>query len=122
VLQGPHHGAQKSTSTGRIFDSSITSFMKVLVVVSETRSPASAGAGLAAPSLSSISGSSRGIGAIDGSFRGRLQIGSGRGPFVRRRPGNVQNLRLMAGFAQEAEEVGRLDTGGSGVHERMEIQ
>jgi hypothetical protein len=38
VLQGPHHGAQKSTRTGRVRDSSITSFMKVWAVVSETRS------------------------------------------------------------------------------------
>ncbi len=43
-LQGPHHSAQKSTSTGRFFDSSITSFMKVCVVVSEITSPAFAGA------------------------------------------------------------------------------
>ena len=33
-LQGPHHGAQKSTSTGRRLDSSITSLTKVWVVVS----------------------------------------------------------------------------------------
>ena len=33
-LHGPHQGAQKSTSTGWRFDSSITSFMKVWVVVS----------------------------------------------------------------------------------------
>ena len=33
-LQGPHQGAQKSTSTGWRFDSSITSFTKVWVVVS----------------------------------------------------------------------------------------
>ena len=40
-LQGPHQGAQKSTSTGWFLDSSITSFMKPCVVVSLT---ASAGA------------------------------------------------------------------------------
>ena len=33
-LQGPHQGAQKSTSTGWRLDSSITSFMKPCVVVS----------------------------------------------------------------------------------------
>ena len=33
-LQGPHQGAQKSTSTGWRFDSSITSFTKAWVVVS----------------------------------------------------------------------------------------
>ncbi len=37
-LQGPHHGAQKSTSTGWRLDSSITSFMKACVVVSFTTS------------------------------------------------------------------------------------
>src|ERR1044071_3888664 len=36
-LQGPHQGAQKSTSTGWRRDSSITSFMKPCVVVSLTR-------------------------------------------------------------------------------------
>src|SRR6266851_4634568 len=35
-LQGPHHSAQKSTSTGWRFDSSITSLTKVWVVVSFT--------------------------------------------------------------------------------------
>ena len=29
VLQGPHHGAQKSTTMGELFDASITSSMKV---------------------------------------------------------------------------------------------
>ena len=39
-LQGPHHGAQKSTSTGWRLDSSITSFMKLCVVTSLTTSAA----------------------------------------------------------------------------------
>ncbi len=43
-LQGPHQGAQKSISTGWRFDSSITSFTKVWVVVSLI-SPSPAGAG-----------------------------------------------------------------------------
>src|SRR5688572_2823925 len=36
-LQGPHQGAQKSTSTGWRLDSSMTSLMKVWVVVSLIR-------------------------------------------------------------------------------------
>src|ERR1700733_11041098 len=36
-LQGPHHGAQKSTSTGWRRDSSITSLRKFWVVTSLTR-------------------------------------------------------------------------------------
>ncbi len=44
VLQGPHQGAQKSTSTGRRRDSSITSLTKPWVVVSATRLSAPAGA------------------------------------------------------------------------------
>ena len=40
-LHGPHHGAQKSTSTGWRFDSSMTSLTKVCVVVSLT-SPSAA--------------------------------------------------------------------------------
>ena len=47
-LHGPHQGAQKSTSTGWRFDSSMTSFMKVCVVVSLTTSAAA----VAAPPLS----------------------------------------------------------------------
>ena len=43
--QGPHHGAQKSISTGWRFDSSMTSFTKVWVVVSLIRSAAACGAG-----------------------------------------------------------------------------
>src|SRR5689334_17034001 len=39
-LQGPHHSAQKSTSTGWRLDSSITSLTKVCVVVSLTALPA----------------------------------------------------------------------------------
>ncbi len=40
VLQGPHHGAQKSTSTGWRFDSSSTSLAKAWVVVSLIKSVA----------------------------------------------------------------------------------
>ena len=43
-LQGPHHGAQKSTRTGTLRDASITSARKSLVVVSLMRSAAAAGA------------------------------------------------------------------------------
>src|ERR1700675_3053680 len=43
--QGPHHGAQKSISTGWRFDSSTTSFTNVWVVVSLIRSAAACGAG-----------------------------------------------------------------------------
>src|SRR5215813_4966338 len=43
-LHGPHHGAQKSTRTGCRRDSSITSFLKVCVVVSLTRPSAVAAA------------------------------------------------------------------------------
>src|SRR5215472_8780596 len=43
-LHGPHHGAQKSTTTGCRRDSSSTSFLKVCVVVSLTRLSAVAGA------------------------------------------------------------------------------
>ena len=51
-LQGPHQGAQKSTSTGWRLDSSMTSFMKVCVVVSFTTSAATA----APPPSCNISG------------------------------------------------------------------
>ena len=50
-LQGPHHGAQKSISTGWRFDSSMTSCTNVWVVVSLIRSPAGGGV---APLPSSI--------------------------------------------------------------------
>ncbi len=41
-LQGPHQGAQKSTSTGCFIDSASTSWRKPWVVVSLTRPPAAA--------------------------------------------------------------------------------
>ena len=41
---GPHHGAQKSINTGCRFDSSMTSFTNVWVVVSLIRSGAACGA------------------------------------------------------------------------------
>ncbi len=41
-LQGPHHGAQKSTSTGWRLDSSMTSLTKPCVVVSLTASTGAA--------------------------------------------------------------------------------
>src|ERR1700690_2402448 len=43
--QGPHHGAQKSISTGWRFDSWMTSLTKVWVVVSLIRSVATGAAG-----------------------------------------------------------------------------
>src|SRR5258708_28528100 len=43
--QGPHHGAQKSINTGWRFDSSMTSFTNVWVVVSLIRSAATCDAG-----------------------------------------------------------------------------
>ena len=43
--QGPHQGAQKSISTGWRFDSSMTSFTNVWVVVSLIRSAAACGVG-----------------------------------------------------------------------------
>src|SRR5580704_14044715 len=50
-LQGPHHSAQKSTSTGWRLDSSSTSFTKVCVVVSLTAASATA----VAPAFCSMS-------------------------------------------------------------------
>jgi hypothetical protein len=50
-LHGPHHSAQKSTSTGWRLDSSITSFTNAWVVVSLTTP---SGAAAAVPSLCNI--------------------------------------------------------------------
>src|SRR5438132_623898 len=76
-LQGPHQGAQKSMSTGWCFDSSMTSFTKVLVVVSLMRP--SAAAAVVAPTLfCSIAGvpQPRRVGR-NGWFRWRLHGGYG---------------------------------------------
>src|SRR3546814_16889125 len=43
-LHGPHHGAQKSTSTGTVIEASTTSAMKVLLVASLITSAAAAAA------------------------------------------------------------------------------
>src|SRR5471030_2005320 len=54
--QGPHHGAQKSISTGWRFDSSMTSFTKVWVVVSLIRSGAACGAAPLVPCSAIVTG------------------------------------------------------------------
>jgi len=48
-LQGPHQGAQKSTSTGWFRESWITSAVKLLVVTSLTGGGAAAGEGAGSP-------------------------------------------------------------------------
>jgi hypothetical protein len=57
-LQGPHHGAQKSTSTGWFIDSAMTSWRKPCVVVSliiPLVGAASPLTSMARPSLSNLS-------------------------------------------------------------------
>src|SRR5271156_2852783 len=58
--QGPHHGAQKSISTGWRLDSSMTSLTNVWVVVSLIRSDAGWGAG-PLPCSIIVTGSSFGV-------------------------------------------------------------
>src|SRR5258707_5023771 len=53
---GPHHGAQKSISTGWRFDSSMTSFTNVWVVVSLIRSAAGCGAAPLVPCSTIVTG------------------------------------------------------------------
>src|SRR3954470_18619226 len=78
-LQGPHHSAQKSISTGWCFDSSMTSFTKVWVVVSLIRS-AAAGPAAPLPWSMIVTGSPRLMSGIGGSLARRQFICFAVGP------------------------------------------
>src|SRR3954452_14313692 len=117
--QGPHQGAQKSISTGWRFDSSITSFMKLWVVVSLIR-PSGAAAAAASPPLSNIviaflawrpartTPDRRIVPGLNGPGNRQLQSGSsgGQGAGHRDDPGR------MAGGLQEFHQVVAADRGG----------
>ena len=133
--QGPHHGAQKSTSTGTSREASITSRMKSLVVVFLMRSASAAAAppfkdrGIYAhaPCLSGAPLACRGSTAKrlkSGGFR--LQRWAAAGAFgnsflTQADQRERKHARLVAGSGDEAEEVGRREPGGRGVLERMAI-
>src|SRR5689334_7697949 len=137
-LHGPHHGAQKSISTGWRFDSSITSLTNDWVVVSFT-SPSVAVA-VAAPPLSSMSSilrpsrpspgrlrqnSKPRVPALNGGYGGRMQSRPGglRGDL--RRGGRRRNRldpRVMASGGQEPDQVVAADRGRHGVDQRMKVQ
>src|SRR5690348_7895127 len=140
-LHGPHHGAQKSISTGWRFDSSITSFTKDWVVVSLMR-PSAAVAVAVPPFCSMVSiprprrvvQTSR-VAQLNGGYGGRMQspkgaqegaLGGGiRGPDgdLRRSAGRRNRLDpgCMAGGGEEPDEVVPADRGRHGVGERMEV-
>src|SRR5947209_16037145 len=121
-LHGPHQGAQKSTSTGWRFDSSMTSFMKACVVVSLTRSAVAA-----PPSCSIVIGFSNSakcpvpcrINWLSGRRMQRRCAASLR--FVRR-AGHRLDAWVVAGPAQELDEVVARDRGRHAVVERMIVE
>src|SRR5581483_1057062 len=114
-LQGPHHGAQKSTSTGWARDSSITSFMKVCVVVSLTTSAAA----VAPPFCSICPRRNYGFRPIKWSSGVRMQSASGVG---RGAAGNALDARDMPGPFEKADEIVARDRGGHGVDQRMIVE
>src|SRR6187399_3226956 len=68
VLQGPHHGAQKSTITGTVREASSTSLANLVWSLSFTRSAGGAACGAALFSIGSM-------GPRDGDFGVGLQCG-----------------------------------------------
>src|SRR5690242_10529991 len=105
-LQGPHQGAQKSTSTGCCMDSARTSWRKFAVVVSFTRS-SEEGTGVS-DSMRSSKGESReknvlvhradfGSDALDGSLSVVWQF--------RRRFRQVQDEGIVPRGAQEGQQI-----------------
>ena len=110
--QGPHHGAQKSISTGWRFDSSMTSFTNVWVVVSLIRSGAACGAG-PLPCSTIVTGSSPDVRLVswsrssdwDCSSTAYALIGGWRPEFAI--GGNPQSAALSGRFSLGSPLLGR---------------
>src|SRR5262245_1777633 len=102
--QGPHQGAQKSTSTGTSREASTTSPMKSLVVVFLM----SSASGVPAPPCFRIGGSTLMLLARRYAVRPR-KMGCAA-PFGNRSRGPLaqgKDQRFMAAFLDEADEIGR---------------
>src|ERR1700681_2632092 len=113
-LHGPHHGAQKSTTTGCSNDASTTSVIKVAVVTSWIGAAAAAPSPAPPPIIisSAIPASSPGfsdnmdIGERDDKRRGA--------PCSIRALRNVGDARRVAARVEEANEIGGGGPGGGG--------
>src|SRR5712691_7247813 len=117
-LQGPHHPAQKSTSTGWRLDSSITSLTKVWVVVSFTASLTAAVSLLNMVIAFRPSSKPRSC-RIKWCRRGCLQSGI-LSSVARAR--QLYDPRRVAGRVEELEEVERCNRGGHGIAERVSVE
>src|SRR5215212_589511 len=113
-LHGPHHGAQKSTSTGCFDDSWMTSWRNAAVVVSLT-SPAAA-AGVSASIILCLWTAVPGKGNL-----GRRWGWDRFAAILARRLGQAHDPRLVSGRGEELQETGPRQPRRRGIHERVEI-
>ena len=120
VLHGPHHGAQKSTRTGRRRDSSITSLAKACVVVSRTRSSPSRRPPQGQSILRSYPSSLILLASLRLRRFQRLRWRSGGYNRGGGAPCLIDDLRRDRS-PDESKQVGRGDGGRRGVDERMAI-
>src|SRR5262249_33924862 len=120
-LQGPHQGAQKSTTTAASWEASITSAMKVAVELVLIRSAPSAALG-ALPSIGSIAQNPLNL-PLRWRPQGRLTSSSGRASIgAALEPRHRYDLRLMARCGDEFEKIGGTDRGRRGIYERGGVE
>src|SRR5579862_4048342 len=127
-LHGPHHGAQKSTSTGWRLDSSMTSLTKVCVVVSLTDASAVAVPACCSididlpdcPSLGPGGGEIRSIRLIkweeSQQMQSRFSVPGCGGC------GHRLNSRQVPGSFEEIKEPVAGNRRRAGIHQRMKVE
>src|SRR6185312_2073572 len=118
-LHGPHHVAQKSTSTGWRFDSSMTSAMKACVVVSLTRVSAAAAAPPFCNMLPLQTLAVAQVPSTKWSFAWRMQSALQN---FGRRAGNALNARFVSGRLQEFHQVVTRNRCRHRIEQRMEVE
>src|SRR5580704_17103992 len=124
-LHGPHHGAQKSTSTGWRLDSSITSLTKLCVVVSLTDASApTVSAGCNMSPAQDFLAQDRSYTRRTGSslFRQIRWEESRRMQSGLRRPGNRLDPRQMPGGFEEFKEPFAGNRCRAGIHQPMKVE
>src|SRR5215475_3279363 len=118
-LQGPHQGAQKSTSTGRCREASSTSLVKVATVAFLTRSPAAGGAappGLPNPNTMFLS-TLLARDACVVRFETHRPAPSAAGGYR-----HGKDARLVPAGTKEKDEVVARDVGGRRVLQRVIVE
>src|ERR1051325_4805750 len=122
-LQGPHHGAQKSTMTGCSNEASTTSAMKLAVVTSLMGGAPAPGAPPSPPPIKVSFVMPRVLPEMprqNGGDGAPRQAPPRYGSF--RRTAELQDYRGVAAGGNEAQQVGGRDGGGSVIFERVIVE